>query len=238
MSMSQDRHSFYLVGEGGTFALYQGLYPKDDSDYDADRTLTGDSSNYPSTKAPGAGYLKNTFRWPLLVWVSLIRSPWLSFFAHIITLQCLFGTSLTMADGVFTPAVSVTSAVGGIAVAQPSVSKNIIPISIVSNTLVSNPKSRLIVSTGSASGLIRRSAVRNRPSGMDVRTWFAKFCSLDDNIVTSSQCRLFGSSSSHRLEYTISPPTPVSFALSTPRALSCVSFRSHLYPRAVKMILW
>ena len=28
--------------------------------------------------------------------------------------QALFGTSLTMADGVFTAAVSVTSAVGGI----------------------------------------------------------------------------------------------------------------------------
>ena len=36
-----------------------------------------------------------------------------------------------MADGVFTPAVSVTSAVGGIAVAKPSVSKDTIPISIV-----------------------------------------------------------------------------------------------------------
>lgn len=44
--------------------------------------------------------------------------------------QTLFGTSLTMADGVFTPAVSVTSAVGGIAVAVPSVSPHIIPISI------------------------------------------------------------------------------------------------------------
>ena len=40
---------------------------------------------------------------------------------------------LTMADGVFTPAVSVTSAVGGIAVAKPSVSKDVVPISIVCN---------------------------------------------------------------------------------------------------------
>ena len=36
-----------------------------------------------------------------------------------------------MADGVFTPAVSVTSAVGGIAVAKPLVTNDIIPISIV-----------------------------------------------------------------------------------------------------------
>ena len=36
-----------------------------------------------------------------------------------------------MADGIFTPAVSVTSAVGGIAVTKPAVTKDIIPISIV-----------------------------------------------------------------------------------------------------------
>ena len=39
--------------------------------------------------------------------------------------------SLTMADGVFTPAISVTSAVGGIAVAKPSASNDITAISIV-----------------------------------------------------------------------------------------------------------
>jgi len=42
----------------------------------------------------------------------------------------LFGTALTMADGILTPAVSVTSAVGGIAVAKPEVANDIIPISI------------------------------------------------------------------------------------------------------------
>lgn len=36
-----------------------------------------------------------------------------------------------MADGVLTPAVSITSAVGGIAVAQPGVASDIVPISIV-----------------------------------------------------------------------------------------------------------
>ncbi len=46
--------------------------------------------------------------------------------------QAFFGTSLTLADGVFTPAVSVTSAVSGIAVAKPDVSKDVIPISVVS----------------------------------------------------------------------------------------------------------
>ena len=38
-----------------------------------------------------------------------------------------------MSDGVFTPAVSVLSAVGGIAVAKPSVTENVVPISIVNH---------------------------------------------------------------------------------------------------------
>ena len=37
-----------------------------------------------------------------------------------------------MADGIFTPAVSVTSAVVGIAIAKPSVANDVVPISIVS----------------------------------------------------------------------------------------------------------
>ncbi|TEB40003.1 potassium transporter [Coprinellus micaceus] len=85
-------------GEGGSFALFQGLYPGAEKDFDADRTLTV----YPS---------KDRIRLPLLIW-------------------SLFGTALTMADGVLTPAVSITSAVGGIAVAKPSVSSDIVPISI------------------------------------------------------------------------------------------------------------
>lgn len=53
--------------------------------------------------------------------------------AKVSRYQALFGTSLTLADGIFTPAVSVTSAVAGIAVAKPSVSSDITPISIVSS---------------------------------------------------------------------------------------------------------
>ncbi|KAJ3786207.1 potassium transporter [Lentinula aff. detonsa] len=95
-------------GEGGSFALYQGLYPPDDKD-DADRTLTGES--YIKSTLSTSSRLKQALRAPLLVW-------------------CLLGTALTMADGVFTPAVSVTSAVGGIAVAKSSVENQIVPISI------------------------------------------------------------------------------------------------------------
>ncbi|KAM6494401.1 Potassium transporter [Amanita muscaria] len=108
-------------GEGGTFALYQTLYPPADDDSEADRTLTVDSSyqdkghsDVHTIFSVGGRQrrIPKTFQWPLLIW-------------------CLFGTSLTMADGVFTPAVSVTSAVGGIAVAKPSVNNSVIPISIV-----------------------------------------------------------------------------------------------------------
>ncbi|KAK2465375.1 hypothetical protein APHAL10511_002729 [Amanita phalloides] len=105
-------------GEGGTFALYQGLYPPADEDYEADRTLTVDSSQDRKNHFDTATIfsisdrrIKKAFRWPLLFW-------------------CLFGTALTMADGIFTPAVSVTSAVGGMAVAKESINHDIIPVSI------------------------------------------------------------------------------------------------------------
>ncbi|KAL4246799.1 Potassium transporter [Abortiporus biennis] len=95
-------------GEGGSFALFQGLFPPEHKDFDSDRILTGDSSlKNPSLTAK----LPERWRWPLLLWA-------------------LFGTSLTLADGVFTPAVSVTSAVAGIAIAKPEISKDVIPISI------------------------------------------------------------------------------------------------------------
>ncbi|KJA24114.1 hypothetical protein HYPSUDRAFT_39261 [Hypholoma sublateritium FD-334 SS-4] len=97
-------------GEGGSFALYQGLYPRKELDVDADRTLTGDTFLQEPVSAKQT--FKEKARWPLLFW-------------------CLFGTALTMADGVFTPAVSVTSAVGGIAIAKPSVIKDITGISII-----------------------------------------------------------------------------------------------------------
>ncbi|KAF8918970.1 potassium transporter [Mucidula mucida] len=98
-------------GEGGSFALFQGLYPPRVKNLDDDRALTGDYGIDSRPISPEKSKLKDKMRWPLLIW-------------------CLFGTSLTMADGMFTPAVSVTSAVGGIAVAQASVADHIVPISI------------------------------------------------------------------------------------------------------------
>lgn len=78
-------------------------------------------------------------RWPLLIWVRLevIRPREtrhaMSTFAEVCCfgMQALFGTSLTMADGILTPAVSVTSAVTGIAVVRASVASDVVPISIV-----------------------------------------------------------------------------------------------------------
>lgn len=98
-------------GEGGTFALLQGLFPKKDTD-EEDRTLTYDSTRAKSSfdSVRGSRFLR-TFKWPLTVW-------------------SLFGTALTLSDGIFTPAVSVTSAVGGIAVAKPSVLNDVTPIAI------------------------------------------------------------------------------------------------------------
>ena len=50
--------------------------------------------------------------WPLLIWVLFVLSPSVPIVPNVI--KALFGTSLTMADGILTAAVSVTSAVGGI----------------------------------------------------------------------------------------------------------------------------
>ena len=54
------------------------------------------------------------------------RKPWPT---HC-PLQTLFGTALTFADGMLTPAVSMTSAVGGIALRVPRLKENISAISI------------------------------------------------------------------------------------------------------------
>ncbi|KAF8476540.1 potassium transporter [Russula ochroleuca] len=93
-------------GEGGTFALYQGIYPpKVFEKSPTHESLMAGRRSRQNPKPP------KSLRWPILIWA-------------------LFGTSLTMADGVLTAAVSVTSAVGGIAVAKPSVSKDVVSISI------------------------------------------------------------------------------------------------------------
>src|SRR5260221_10020014 len=123
-------------GEGGPFALLQGLYPRP-SFTEFDRTLTSDSALKPGSaidRRRGRDFLTNG-KWLLYFW-------------------SLFGTALTLGDGIFTPgaytishppvlseilleysshdsAVSVTSAVGGLAVAKPSIINHITSISVV-----------------------------------------------------------------------------------------------------------
>jgi len=95
-----------LPGEGGPFALYQGLYPPKffETAPTHDSLMVG-KKRHRDLKSPTA------FRWPMLIWVILFPEDEL----HLLrTSQALLGTSLTMADGVLTAAVSVTSAVGGI----------------------------------------------------------------------------------------------------------------------------
>jgi hypothetical protein len=74
-------------GEGGTFALLQGLFPKNDTDGE-DRTLTSDSSHRAKTHVSNSGVRGRRFldaaKWPLHMW-------------------SLFGTAFTLSDGIFTP---------------------------------------------------------------------------------------------------------------------------------------
>ena len=97
-----------LSGEGGTFALFQGIYPPKvfEKSPTHDSLMAGKKSRK-DIRPP------SSFRWPMLVWVSPFLGELLAI-KLLNTSQALFGTSLTMADGVLTAAVSVTSAVGGI----------------------------------------------------------------------------------------------------------------------------
>ncbi|KAH8929990.1 potassium transporter [Atractiella rhizophila] len=104
-------------GEGGAFALFCGLYPNlNPTLSDGDHELNLTMSTYPtkaSTRTSKEGLLHRYgwIKWVLLTWT-------------------LLGTSLTLTDGILTPAISVVSAVQGIAVAQPSVLHSVTPISI------------------------------------------------------------------------------------------------------------
>lgn len=63
----------FIAGEGGSFALYQGLYPREAVDHDADRTLTGEYTGGKEQTIPPT--LREKIRWPLLLWVSSMLQP-------------------------------------------------------------------------------------------------------------------------------------------------------------------
>ncbi|GAA5964905.1 hypothetical protein JCM3765_004101 [Sporobolomyces pararoseus] len=100
-----------IEGEGGPFAVYTSLFPP------------------PETKRENRALTTYT-----TASVHQSFSDRISFFnrkivKNALLVLALFGVGLTMADGLLTPAVSVTSAVGGIAVPFPSVSNKVVGIS-------------------------------------------------------------------------------------------------------------
>ena len=60
-----------ILGEGGTFALFHGLFPPNVDDIDADHTLTGDTivEGKQEHKTVTGSHLLSAIRWPLLIWV-------------------------------------------------------------------------------------------------------------------------------------------------------------------------
>lgn len=58
-----------MEGEGGTFALYQGLFPREETDDDDDRTLTGDSAMLRASSRRSSAEKLAPIKWFLLPWV-------------------------------------------------------------------------------------------------------------------------------------------------------------------------
>lgn len=69
-----------IPGEGGTFALFQGLFPKHEAD-----VCDHNGCEYSNTR--GRRWL-DSMKWPLCIW-------------------SLFGTALTLSDGILTPGMLV-----------------------------------------------------------------------------------------------------------------------------------
>ncbi|CAI2170500.1 6808_t:CDS:10 [Funneliformis geosporum] len=105
-------------GEGGTFALYSllnkysGLSVHGESRSDDSSIVRYDNSSIHSLKQPNM----------------IARSK---FIQNALLIIVLLGASLVMSDGLLTPAVSVISAVEGIAIKAPSLKAFIVPISCV-----------------------------------------------------------------------------------------------------------
>ncbi|GAA5876103.1 hypothetical protein JCM8547_002637 [Rhodosporidiobolus lusitaniae] len=100
--------------EGGPFAIYTTLFPPAEEKHSGWRTLT----TYAEATSPPGSSRKAT---------KVLHRPAVKFALFVLV---LLGVALTVADGMLTPAVSVTSAVAGIAVAFPSVTSSIVGISV------------------------------------------------------------------------------------------------------------
>ncbi|CAG8728306.1 6937_t:CDS:2, partial [Gigaspora rosea] len=107
-------------GEGGTFALYSllsrhsGISVRGNVNSDEDLTTIKHDSIPVSDSKEGPNFIKRSIH---------IQTALLG--------VVLIGSSLVMSDGLLTPAVSVISAVEGMAVPAPSLTPAIVPISCV-----------------------------------------------------------------------------------------------------------
>jgi KUP system potassium uptake protein len=59
----------FPIGEGGAFALFQGLFPREHYNAEMERSLTTDSKN---TRKSSTAHLPSFLRWPLLLWVCVL----------------------------------------------------------------------------------------------------------------------------------------------------------------------
>lgn len=58
-------------GEGGTFALFHGIFPPKVVDYEEERTLTTEYGRTNSSSLSSVKTLLDRFKWVLLTWVSI-----------------------------------------------------------------------------------------------------------------------------------------------------------------------
>ncbi|BGP41752.1 hypothetical protein JCM10450v2_005818 [Rhodotorula kratochvilovae] len=100
------------AGEGGPFAVFSAMYPPRESKQDGWRALT----SYTMATAPPSSQAATSFLHRRLVKTCLFALT-------------LFGVALTIADGMLTPAVSVTSAVVGLSYAAPGVANSVVGVS-------------------------------------------------------------------------------------------------------------
>jgi len=127
-----------------------------------------------------------------------------------------------MADGIFTPAVSVTGSIVGIGVAKPSVNNHIIPISIVRTTQPQFSVSEIICPAGYTSGALHVTEVWDRACCVLIRAGSVSsmiFPYVAFSVYRESwQSRSYGSFCWGRLASIISPFIQGSSGLSTPLA--------------------
>lgn len=111
-------------GEGGSFALYIRIaracgFSLHGNDEDFQIKLTDyESREKGSTKGIDRTRDRGS---------QLRQTPWLR---NLLCYIACFGAALTISDGLLTPAVSVVSAVEGMAIAKPELTQDIVPISV------------------------------------------------------------------------------------------------------------